>query len=286
MFTNLRQPPESITFPQGESIIQIFACWSSAVALSNSGNVYFWRGSNPGRSHDTPPPTPSIMAPPEGERFISIAGTAGHIAALTVAGLVYTWSELGDTPLSLQPLLSSCNATQLSGSLNHLIAFSSPGRFSIVNIGSTGVDATPTELLVQPPNSSNSVTSTVNAPVIQICAGDWHLGALREDGTVFTWGATSGGARGDGETDGENRGNPERIEVGLEGLHVFHLAMGGWTSAALAIVVDEDKWATSYGNTTAQASSASQPPPQNATGLPTGLGSIFSNFRFGFPQMG
>ena len=80
--------------------------------------------------------------------------------------------------------------------------------------------------------------------VVGVAAGDWHSLALKNDGTVWAWGAGGSGALGNGDT--EDHGSPVQVS-GLSG--VVAVAGGGLHSLALKSDGTVWAWGCSYGLT-------------------------------------
>lgn len=118
----------------------------------------------------------SLTAPafhPEGIRFVDLVATHRYVMALDDKGDVWTWGNNGSRQLGR----------------------GSPGS-------AAGATADPTCAKVDVPG-----------PFKKILSGDYHGGAIHEDGTVWMWGLTGDGQRANFFTSGNNINYPQAAPV-------------------------------------------------------------------------
>ncbi|KAJ3033791.1 hypothetical protein HDV00_005832 [Rhizophlyctis rosea] len=232
-YQEVDRPSYKVNIPDGHNGLTIGAGHRSKMALTTDGTLYYWDENVVSESDGVGVVECFMAATPVGERLVRITATENIIAALTASGNVYTTRDIQSPNWQLESVLSGSQPTLITGSMSNLMGYTAPGQCTIINTHRME-DVTPPTL--------RQAESSPTSPVVQVVAGDWHFGALRADGTVWTWGEAGAGARGDGQRYGSVH-TPTKIVEGFEGLFVFQLAMGGWHSAALAVIVDEKEWA-------------------------------------------
>ncbi|KAI8088990.1 regulator of chromosome condensation 1/beta-lactamase-inhibitor protein II [Halteromyces radiatus] len=73
--------------------------------------------------------------------------------------------------------------------------------------------------------------------ICKVSFGDYHCGALTNQGDLLTWGAFSAGALGHGETEDmeeHHLESPTKVQA-FQDMYVFAIGFGGWHSGVLAI---------------------------------------------------
>ncbi|RKO92736.1 regulator of chromosome condensation 1/beta-lactamase-inhibitor protein II [Blyttiomyces helicus] len=215
--------PMHVPLPASDPITHIAASWHHFLAVGTSGAVY-----------SAPANAEMAIVPHavDGDPFVTVAGCQGLSIAISARGDVYTWAENGESgPPILHPDFSGRGFVYLSGSLHAFHLYSTAGDVVFIK-HNNGVlsDITPASL--------KPIKGV--APVIQSESGDWHHGALREDGTLWMWGADSNGALGISLSgNARHIDEPTQVREGLENLFVFQIALGGWHSAALAVRIED-----------------------------------------------
>lgn len=232
--------------------------------LSLTGTISLWAeglillsllltgcGGNGGAAAPTPPVLRSVEH--------RLAAGNSHSVALDAAGNIWSWGanyagQLGNRTTEpsarAAAVLGLSGATAVSAGTGQSLALKADGTvwaWGQNALGYSGADMIPIPVLCTP---GYPLTANVTAPVqvagldrvVQIAAGFLYVAALREDGTVWTWGSNSSGQLGTGAT-ADHVCLPTRV-AGLSGITA--IAAGG--SHALALKNDGTVW--SWGENT------------------------------------
>ncbi len=219
-----------------------------AVALKSDGTVWCWGYNNEGQlgdgnlgtDSDTPVQVSGLTD------VIAVAGGIRLTAALKNDGKVWCWGNnfgggLGDgnspTDSDIPVLVSSLtDVDAIAGGGLHSIASKSDGTvwswgansYGQLGDGNQGTD------------SDTPVQVFENSDVAAVSGGTMHSLALRNDGTVWSWGANSYGQLGDGNI-GTNSAYPVQVSDISD---VVDIAAGNWHNIALSS--DGTVWSWGY----------------------------------------
>ncbi|KAG9415244.1 hypothetical protein AC1031_008688 [Aphanomyces cochlioides] len=174
---------------------------------------------------------PFYLSTDSSDPVVCLAAGDNFTVALSKHGCVFLWREVGSPPASNADLVADAlldlqgqTFTHVSACLYNLSIFDSKSRllrtFEINNRR----------------KAKQQLTITTES-IKMLATGDWHSGALLNNGQVLTWGNGSS-ALDLGRNDHVAIREPQRIESGLRDLFVFDIAFGGWHSAALAFRIN------------------------------------------------
>ena len=187
-----------------------------SVALKSDGTVWTWGRNNYGQLGigiaDSGRTIPVPVAPVffQNNKIQAIAAGDSHVAALTENGSVYAWgrntsrqlgngeaAEFRSTPVLISEL-SGIQAIAAGGT--HTVALKNNGTVLTLGGGSDGQLGNGTTQGTQPtPVQVQSLTN-----VKAIAAGYYFTVALKNDGTVLTWGSNVYGQLGNGTKTGSS----------------------------------------------------------------------------------
>jgi hypothetical protein len=220
---------------------------SESIALRDDGTVWTWGGSREDGNVTTPLQVQGISG------VIAVSAGERNIIALKSDGTVWAWGEnnhgqLGnDTatftrePLQVQHLN---NIVSISAGREHNSALRNDGTvwtWGKNSQGQLGNGTTIPTAILEPyfcfdtntPRTNITVTPPVQVQglsnIVAVSAGNYITAALRNDGTIWTWGENhfmGMGRLGDGTT--ENRRTPVQV-VGANGAGHFNLLTSGGT---------------------------------------------------------
>jgi alpha-tubulin suppressor-like RCC1 family protein len=206
----------------GNAMIQVAGGYRHSLALAADGTVFTWGSNNYGEGGTSVPGNTSLPArvlagaysgttwlgDNSSNKVVAAAGGVNFSVAVTQDGLVYTWgwnnnAQLGD------------NTTTDRATPIRVLAGAYAGTTFLGD------------------NSSNRI--------VAIAAGQYHVLALAQDGTVYAWGLNGSGQLGNNSTTGS--GTPVRVLKGAYGgttylgdngsNPVIAIAAGGSQSMAL-----------------------------------------------------
>jgi alpha-tubulin suppressor-like RCC1 family protein len=179
------------------------------MALTYNGQVYAWGRNDSGQTGDgtttTPRSTPGFVSGSNGWR--GVAAGDYHSLAIDSNGYVKSWGgnaygQLGDGTTTTQtspvlvPSSSLANVLQVAAGTYYSAALRADGTvwtWGNGGYGQLGNNTTTASQLT--PVQVSSLTG-----VIQICAGSYHMLALKSDGTVVAWGLNGSYQLGDAST--------------------------------------------------------------------------------------
>ncbi|WP_161522234.1 RCC1 domain-containing protein [Bifidobacterium xylocopae] len=215
--------PLPVTFqtPAGVSVTQVAAGFYHSLALGDDGKIYAagFNGSGQLGAGDTATrKTPVAVAAPAGRRFVDIGAGKFHSLAITDQGRAYAWGANGKGQLgttggatsSPQAVAMPANVAfaQITAGDDYSAAVSDTGALYTWGGNASGQlgDGTTTD------KTGPTKISLPGDPAVQaIAAGGSHMIALTDDGTLYTWGANTGGQLGDGTTTGT--ASPQRLNL-------------------------------------------------------------------------
>jgi alpha-tubulin suppressor-like RCC1 family protein len=222
-------------------VTAIAAGAAHAVALKKDGTVWTWGDNSNGQLGNGSTSTQSLTPVQVGglTDMTAIAAGANHTVALKKDGTVWTWGDnsngqLGDgsttqssTPVKVSSLTG---ITDIAAGNAHTVARKNDGTVwtwgdnSNGQLGNGNTTQKTTPVQVSDPSDSSSELTGVTT----IAAGAAHTVALKNDGTVRTWGDNSNGQLGDGKT------TQKKAPVQVSGLSkVIAISAGGANTAAL-----------------------------------------------------
>ncbi len=238
--TTDRSSPVSVV--GAHSFSQIGTGNTSYALKSNNGTVWAWGLGSSGRLGDNTTASKSSPTSIVGAHsFIQVA--AGVIGlALKSDGSIWAWGaatngQLGDNQTSANrssptSVIGAHSFTAVSvGSNSHSLALKADGSLWAWGAATNGI-------LGDNQTSANrsSPTSVIGAhSFIQISAGNAHSLALKQDGSVWTWGLASSGQIGDNTVT--SRSSPTSVV----GDHSF-IQIGAGGASSIALKADGTAW--------------------------------------------
>jgi len=217
------------------------------LSLKSDGSVWAWGMNNFGEIGDGTAVTryAPVQVTSLGNSIAAVSGGGYHSLALGTNGTVWAWGyntygELGDGTTTQRNI-----PVQVGGSHSTFIAVAA-GQFHSIALGNDGTVWTWGYNGYGQLGNNSTTNSSVPIQVpglsgvfIAIAAGPNHSMALRNDGTVWTWGLNSNGQLGNGTTS--NSAVPVQV-ANLNG--VTSIAAGGIHS--LAITSGSGVWGWGY----------------------------------------
>ncbi|KAI8993556.1 regulator of chromosome condensation 1/beta-lactamase-inhibitor protein II [Pilobolus umbonatus] len=220
-------------------VVQVSANWGYSCFLTESGELYRVSAPVPVRRNQTEPATPTtptyeLSMSDNEDRIEQIAGMAEYTMVLTHSGKVIKLhtSQSGiatsdRTELIHYNLSSRENTTgrkkierRITAAFNHFAVYTVSGEVLLGDVETAEGDR---PILLAELNHHN---------ISRITFGDYHYGALTNQGELYTWGSYSMGALGHGNN---RRAQVLPMKVSyLQNMFVFAIGFGGWQSSALA----------------------------------------------------
>ena len=228
-------------------VTAIAAGWGHNLALKQDGTVWAWGGNWNGERGDGTTDWEPIFEPVQVSGLTGVkAIAAGNSFSLALKGdgTVWAWGansagEIGDgtretryEPVQVSGLTEITAITTGSRS-NHCLALKEDGTvwaWGTNNNGQIGDGTRGDDRLI--PVQVKELTE-----VTAIATGASHSLALKEDGTLWTWGANYSGQLGDGTT------NNDRLQAEQVGSLTAIRAIGAGSTQSFAIKEDGTAWA-------------------------------------------
>ncbi|KAI8341025.1 regulator of chromosome condensation 1/beta-lactamase-inhibitor protein II [Chlamydoabsidia padenii] len=261
--------PQRVCLPSGFQVVQVSANWGNSSILTETGDVVIvplpqmvpptepdslpdlvldnsntpifnldtlrrddnlQRDSSMGKSLARP-----VL---EGDYIVQIAGMEHHTLALSRFGRIYQ--------------IDVSNATLLMATTSYVIDYIHFGasldqqednqrsrlhRFISASFHSFAVYTLDGQVFLGKHDGSYDQQPKVlsNQGFCKVSFGDYHFGALTNDGDLLTWGAFSAGALGHGDTNEDDILETPQKVAAFENMYVFAIGFGGWHSGVLAI---------------------------------------------------
>ena len=199
-----------------------------SIALKSDGTVWTWgRNDNGQLGNGT---TASSETPVQVQNLtdvIAVAGGYEHTIALKSDGTVWTWGsnyrEQFKIPVQVKNLTGIID---IAGGGTHSIALKSDGTVWAWGMGGSGQLGNGTTSSRSPRETPVQVKNLTD--VIAVAGGYGHTIALKNDGTVWTWGRNDNGQLGNGTTASSK--TPVQVKNLTD---VIAVAGGWWHSIAL-----------------------------------------------------
>jgi alpha-tubulin suppressor-like RCC1 family protein len=183
-------------------VIAVVAGDSHSVALKNDGTVWTWGANESGQLGDGTTQRSPVPRQVEGVSDVkAIATGRGHIVALKHDGTVLTWGGnlsgqggKGDSNncMTPAPVPGLQNVTAIAAGQYNTFALKNDGTVWSWGYNGSGQLGTGNNArIVRTPARVTSLDS-----VRAITAGNSHMVALKQDGTLWTWGSNSSGQLG------------------------------------------------------------------------------------------
>ncbi|MCX5977325.1 MAG: fibronectin type III domain-containing protein [Coprothermobacterota bacterium] len=229
----------------GSNVVALVAGWGYTLALKSDGTVWAWGENSNGQLGlgDTTHRSIPVQVTSLGSNVTALTAGGWHTLVMKEDGTVWAWGNngsgqlgLGDTTDRLSPVQVTAlgsNVTALAAGGDHTLALKSDGTVWAWGWNSNGQlglgDKTNRSIPVQVTSLGSNVTA--------LTAGGWHTLAMKEDGTVWTWGWNNLGQLGLGDTT--DRSTPTKI-TSLNG-NMTGLTAGGWQT--FSVKGDGTVWA-------------------------------------------
>jgi len=242
---------------QGINIVQTAAGGdgmgdSHSLAVTADGDVYsFGSGAfgQLGHGNTTQQNTPKLIDALDGLNIVQVAAGDAHSLAVDADGDVYSFGSgfsgqlgHGDTARQETPKLIDAlddpNIVQVAAGDFYSLAVTADGdvySFGSGAFGQLGHDNTAQQ------DTPKLIDALDGLNIVQVAAGDFHSLAVTDDGDVYSFGLSSDGQLGHGNTTQQN--TPKLIDA-LDGLNIVQVAAGGFHSLA----VDADGDVYSFGS--------------------------------------
>ncbi|KAI8066641.1 regulator of chromosome condensation 1/beta-lactamase-inhibitor protein II [Gongronella butleri] len=178
----------------------------------------------------------------DGDVLVQIAGMEHHTMALSRAGRVYRFEAPEGNKISEAPASSTIEYIHYSAaaakarSPGQSRRATGPSRFLTAAFHTFAVYTKDgLVLLGQHDDPFDKQPDTMDhQDICKVSFGDYHRGALTNDGRLLTWGGYSAGALGHGEQYEDGLDTPTEVDF-FHDQYVFAIGFGGWHSAVLAI---------------------------------------------------
>ena len=225
------------TIDGGTNWSKVGAGYGSLAGIKTDGTLWTWGRNNSGELGDgtlDARSSPGSVAG-GGTNWDQVSVGAQFMGAVKTDGTLWTWGlnqsgQLGDgntDPRSSPSTVAGggTNWKQVSAGDNFAAAVKTDGTLwtwgtnGYGRLGDGGVN----------PKSSPETTAGGGTDWSQVSCGDEQAGAIKTDGTLWTWGLNDTGQLGDGTT--ENRSSPATVAGG--GTTWSYVSMANWPQAAL-----------------------------------------------------
>ncbi len=218
--------PYPTRMPTLSGIVDISVNERAAVAAHADGSVWTWGDNGFGTLGDNSGSTNRRSYPgrvPGLTGITNVVSGAGHVLARKSDGTVWAWGSnsfkaIGDgttvdrtTPVQVLtgPGVPLTNVVALAAGTSLSMALKGDGTLWTWGHGALGNGVEFVDVAYATRIDVGGVNSTAGLRVIAIGAGDGHAAAIREDGSVWSWGYNPYGQLGQG--DNLNRPSPTRI---------------------------------------------------------------------------
>ncbi|MCL2438614.1 MAG: Ig-like domain-containing protein [Coriobacteriia bacterium] len=253
--------PHTWTFTTGEIVIPLdsieIATSSGAagtghtIALQADGSLWAWGANDSGQLGlgDTNPRTvPALIseAGVSGNRWISVVTGTDHTVALRDNGTLYAWG-LGDggrlgtgnatnqlTPTAIDAAgVSGASWVEVAAGSGHTMALRDNGTLYAWGLGGSGRLGTG-NVANQSSPTAVSTAGVSGAEWTTISAGNVQSFAIRDNGTLWAWGANGSGRLGLGLNDVAARNTPTAVSTaGVSGAEWTTISAGDTHTVAL-----------------------------------------------------
>ncbi|CAO3612467.1 unnamed protein product [Cunninghamella blakesleeana] len=188
--------------------------------------------------------TTSKLARPvlENDTIVQIAGMENETLFLSKFGRIYKANTALHAQLTLSPSLHTVEYIHFGAkeNQNEINERNKLNRFISATFRNFAVYTLDGEVLTgkQDDSFDEYPKKISNQGICKVSFGDYHFGALTNNGKLLTWGAFSAGAVGHGEVP-ENEKDvvldyPKEVEA-LSHMYAFSIGFGGWHSGVLAV---------------------------------------------------
>ena len=208
----IREGPYLTQVRNLNNVIAISAGWRHSVALREDGTVWSWGGNdqrqlgNGTGGHPTDHSTSPVQA--QISNVVAIATGVDYTIALRSDNTIWTWGHGRLSPTQVASLDNVSKLTRSLALLNNGIVLNWSIHEQIPNI--SDITALTSGSLNIALRNDGTVWTWGNRPIPQrvqslnrimaISVGNAHYVAVREDGTVWAWGENGSGQLGDGTT--------------------------------------------------------------------------------------
>jgi alpha-tubulin suppressor-like RCC1 family protein len=280
--------------------LQVSCGYRVGAALAADGTVWTWGSGSHGELGNGTfgaSPVPAQIPGLTGVKSISCGWF--HVMALKSDGTVWTWGnnasgELGDgtTTNRASPVqvLNVSNIVAVSGGDDHSSALAADGtvwKWGLNDTGELGNGTTNILINPVPAKIRTDIFGNGFSNVVMVAARDYHNIAVKQDGSVWMWGANDRGQCGNGSTNATWSPTPVSglgARVGLS-LNVSAESRPGyadltWPSAAgefFSIVYSTN---LSSGFSSVLQSNILATPPVNQIAVPTGNAQGYYRLKF------
>lgn len=205
-------------------IVQVSASSASSYALDDRGQLWAWGrnqyanlGQGTTSTGSTAQATPLKVTMPDGVRIVSMANGRDHVLALTSTGKVYAWGLNASSQVGFNGYLHKGTATAWASPVLSPTSLPWMDTHPVIEVYANGNTsyARDADGKVYPwgmygaSEGTGTVYANLDEPedrlttlssIADLSLGALHQVALRNDGTVFTWGWDFEGALGGGST--------------------------------------------------------------------------------------
>ena len=262
------------TISGGNNWKQVSAGWYYAMAIKTDGTLWGWGRNGSGNigTGNTIGPTSPVQTISGGNNWKQVSSSAcgSHTSAIKTDGTLWVWGnnssgQLGDNTISpksspVQTISGGNNWKQVSNGFVHTMAIKTDGTLWGWGYNINGLLGDNTILSKSSPvQTVSGGTNWKQVSANGSSVNGTHTSAIKTDGTLWSWGAGSGGKLGDGTS--VNRSSPVQIISG--GTNWKQVSAG--IVYSMAIKTDGTLWAWGYNsfgqlgdNTTSNRSSPVQ----------------------------